>query len=157
MKKEWAMVAQGVLAATGAYWSAKIGVLFPVLCVLAVGMAIDFITGMLASKVEAIEHPDDPDYGWSSKKGAKGIAKKAGYLAAVAAGIMVDILLLIVSAEFEIGLPGKTLFGLLVAIWVLLNELISITENAGRMGADLPEWQRKYIAALRDKIDKQAE
>lgn len=33
-------------------------------------------SGMAASAVEALDHPDDKSYGWSSKKGAKGIAKR---------------------------------------------------------------------------------
>jgi len=42
---------------------------------------------------------------------------------------------------------------LLVAVWYLLNEALSITENAGRMGAPVPDWLMKYIAALKNKID----
>ena len=38
-------------------------------------------------------------------------------------------------------------------IHILLNELLSIIENAGRMGGPVPEWLRKYIAVLKDKID----
>lgn len=157
MKKEYAIAIQVALSGVGAYWSAKLGILFPVLCMLAGGMAVDYFTGMWASSIEALDHPDDPDYGWNSKKGAKGIAKKAGYLAAVAVGMIVDHLLLTASAELDINLPVKAFFGLLVAAWVLLNELLSITENAGRMGAPVPEWLRKYIAVLRDTIDKKVE
>lgn len=43
-------------------------------------MVIDYLSGMAASAVEALDHPDDKSYGWSSKKGAKGIAKKVAYL-----------------------------------------------------------------------------
>ena len=40
---------------------------------------LDYITGMLASKNEAIDHPGDTGYGWSPER-AKGIIKKVGYL-----------------------------------------------------------------------------
>ena len=40
-----------------------------------------------------------------------------------------------------------------MAVWYLLNELLSIVENAGRMGAAVPDWLLKYIAVLKDKID----
>lgn len=76
MKREYIIGVQGVLAAAGAYLSNKLGILFPVLCALAAMMVVDYITGMLASKTEAIDHPNDPDYGWSSRRGAKGIIKK---------------------------------------------------------------------------------
>ena len=47
--------------------------------------------------------------------------------------------------------------GLLTASWFLLNEMLSIIENSGRMGADVPHWLSKYIAALKSKIDDEAE
>ena len=157
MKKEYAVMIQGALAGAGAYLSAKLGVLYPVLCILAGMMVIDYATGMMASKVEAIEHPGDSDYGWSSKKGAKGIIKKVAYLCVIAVALVLDYVVIQVSSSLNFDIPLKALFGLLVAVWYLLNELLSITENAGRMGANVPEWLRKYIAVLRDKIDSKAE
>ena len=47
--------------------------------------------------------------------------------------------------------------GLLTTSWFLLNEMLSIIENAGRMGADVPHWLSRYIAALKSKIDDEAE
>lgn len=153
MKREYVIGIQGVLAAAGALLSNKLGILFPVLCALAVMMVVDYITGMLASKSEAMDHPQDPGYGWSSKKGAKGIIKKVGYLCVIAVAMMVDYVIATVSGTLGLTMPASTFFGLLVAVWYLLNELLSIIENAGRMGAAVPEWLLKYIAVLKDKID----
>ena len=50
-------------------------------------------------------------------------------------------------------MPVTAFFGLLVTLWYILNELLSVIENAGRMGGPVPEWLRKYIAVLKDKID----
>jgi len=108
---------------------------------------------MLASKTEAIDHPDDKGYGWSSKKGAKGIIKKVGYLCVIAVAMVVDYVIARVSGQLGMQAPAKAFFGLLVAVWYLLNELLSIVENAGRMGAAVPDWLLKYIAVLKDKID----
>lgn len=41
-------------------------------------MIIDYITGMLASRKEGIEHPDNISYGWNSRKGFLGILKRQG-------------------------------------------------------------------------------
>lgn len=153
MKKEYVFAIQGALAAAGAYLSDRLGILFPVLCVLMGMMVLDYITGMLASKTEAIDHPDDNSYGWSSKKGAKGIIKKVGYLCVIAVAMVVDYVIAKVSGELGFRMPASAFFGLLVAVWYLLNELLSIIENAGRMGAAVPEWLLKYIAVLKDKID----
>ena len=153
MKKEYVFAVQGVLAAVGAFLSDKLGILYPVLCILTIMMIIDNITGMLASKTEAIDHPEDPSYGWSSKKGAKGIIKKVGYLCVIAVAMVVDYIIAKVSRTVGFDVPVNVFFGLLVAVWYLLNELLSIIENAGRMGAPVPDWLSKYIAVLKDKID----
>ena len=67
--------------------------------------------------------------------------------------MVVDYVIVSVSVELGMQISVKAFFGLLVAVWYLLNELLSIIENAGRMGANVPEWLRKYIAVLKDKID----
>ena len=143
----------GALAASGAFLSDKLGILFPILCMLCAMMVIDYITGMLASKAEALDHPGDETYGWTSKKGARGIIKKVGYLCVIAVAIVVDYIVAITSDKLGIQMPVTAFFGLLTAVWYILNELLSITENAGRMGANVPEWLCSYIAVLKNKID----
>ena len=137
------------LLATGviAFLSEKLGITFYLLGLLVFLMVVDYISGMIASMVEAIDHPGDTSYGWSSKKGAKGIAKKA---------IVIDYILAKTSGNLGYHLPSAML-SLLTTVWYLLNEALSITENAGRMGAPVPEWLMKYIAVLKDKIDSSNE
>lgn len=147
----------GVVSGAAAWVFAKIGVLMYVIVALAVAMAIDYATGMLASKNEAIDHPDNPEYGWNSRKGAKGIIKKVGYLCVIAVAMMVDYIILRVVAEIGMTIELKAFFGILVAVWYLLNEALSIIENAGRMGAPVPDWLRQYIAVLKNKIEQQGE
>nr|DAR13665.1 MAG TPA: holin [Caudoviricetes sp.] len=142
------------LLATGvvAYLSQKLGVTFYLLGLLLVLMVIDYVSGMAASAVEAIDHPDDKRYGWSSKKGAKGIAKKVAYLCVIAVSMVIDYIVIRTSGVLGVALPN-TMLSLLVSVWYLLNEALSIIENAGRIGAPVPNWLMKYIAALKDKID----
>ena len=59
-----------------AYLSQKLGVTFYLLGILLCLMVIDYLSGMAASAVEALDHPDDKSYGWSSRKGAKGALLK---------------------------------------------------------------------------------
>lgn len=151
------MTIQAAAAATIAWLSARLGILLPVLCVLLTAMVLDYITGMLASKREALEHPDDPAYGWSSRRGAEGIIKKVGYLCIIAVAMIVDYIILSVAAQAGIETALKAFFGLLVAVWYILNELLSIIENAGRMGAPVPDWLSRYVAVLKNKIDTQAD
>lgn len=137
-----------------AWISGKLGILFPVLSVLCIMMVIDYISGMVAAKAEALRHPDDPSYGWSSKKGLQGILKKVGYLCVIAVTIVVDYIIMCTADKLGITPTEKAFFTLVIAIWYIFNEAISIIENAGRMGADVPRWLIKYIADLKGKIEK---
>ena len=146
------------LASAGLAWlSAKLGILMPVLVLLMAMMIVDYITGMIASKKEAIESPGDPSKGWNSKKGAIGICKKVGYLCVIAVAMVVDFVIIKTAAAMGYSISTRAMFGLLAAIWYLLNEMLSIIENAGRMGAPVPQWLSRYIAVLKDKIDDSGE
>ncbi len=151
--EKYILAFQLAISAVGAWISDKLGILYPVLGVLFLMMILDYLTGMLASKRESIDHPNDPAFGWSSKKGAKGIIKKVGYLCVIAVAMVVDFIIMRTAVEIGIKAPTTAFFGLLVAVWYILNELLSITENAGRMGATIPEWLTRYIAALKNKIE----
>lgn len=144
----------GILSGIAAWLFTRMGVLLYVMLALAVAMAIDYATGMLAGKSEAIDHPDNPEYGWNSRKGAKGIIKKVGYLCVIAVAMMVDYIILCVSSEIGVETELKAFFGIMVTVWYLLNEALSIIENAGRMGAPVPDWLRQYIAVLKNRIEQ---
>lgn len=146
------MLATGLVA----YLSDKLGVTFYLLGLLLALMVIDYLSGMAASRVEALEHPNDKAYGWSSRKGAIGIAKKVAYLFVIAVAMVIDYVIIQTSSVLGASLPN-TMLSLLVTVWYLLNEALSITENAGRMGAPVPEWLAKYIAVLKNKIDSKGE
>lgn len=154
--EKYVVATQAFLTAVGAWISVKLGILGPVLIILTVMMVLDYITGMLAAKEEALEHPEDPKFGWSSKKGAQGIIKKVGYLCIIAVAMVVDYIILHVAAAMGITVSTKAFFALLVAVWYVLNELLSIIENAGRMGAQVPDWLCRYIAVLKETIDHKA-
>lgn len=144
----------GVVSVVGAWLLARFGILVYVLMVLAAMMVVDYFTGMVASKREAIDHPNDPAYGWNSAKGAIGIFKKFGYVCVILVAMVVDYIIGIAASEMGLPFSIKTVFGLIVAVWYLLNELLSIIENAGRMGAPVPEWLTRYISVLKNKIEE---
>lgn len=148
------LLIQSALTAAGAYLSARFGILFPVLGILVAMMVVDYITGMMASAYEAVTNPTDKNAGISSKRHAPGILKKVSYLCVIAAAMVVDYIILKVAAEIGMVVSLKAFFGLLATVWYLLNELLSILENAGRMDAPIPAWLKKYIVVLKNKIDK---
>lgn len=151
--EKYLLAIQAFFAAMAAWISARLGILGPVLIILLIMMVLDYFTGMMASRQEALAHPDDSGYGWNSKKGAAGIIKKLGYVCVIAVGMVMDYIILQVAVQIGIEITMKAFFGLLVAVWYILNELLSIIENAGRMGAPVPEWLKKYIAVLKDTVE----
>ncbi len=153
--KETVYTISGIISAAIAYVAGKMGILIPLISLLAVMMIIDYGTGMMAAKTEAVEHPGDPAFGWSSKKGFQGIIKKVAIFAVITVAISLDYLLAVAAQQLNMSPPKMAIFGLLVVAWFLLNEMLSIIENAGRMGVPIPEWLGKYIAVLKTRIDDQ--
>lgn len=157
MKKEQIYALQTILSTAGAWLSNKLGILFPMLMVLIAMMVVDQLTGMFASKKEALDYPNNSDYGWSSIKWRKGIYKKMGYLMTVVVAIVVDFILFACAKYMGITVQASTIFGLLTTIWLILNELLSITENAGRLGAPLPAFLQKVLVVMKEKVEIKAD
>lgn len=152
MEKNYYFI-QALITGAGAWFSARLGILFPLLVVLVICMVIDYLTGYAASACEAIENPNDPQVGWNSKKGTLGIMKKFGYMFVIAVCIILDYIIKVAGTKLGFAMPVMAMFGMIAAVWYILNELLSIVENAGRMGAPVPAWLQKYISVLKGKID----
>lgn len=151
MKNKYFHFITEALASINTLFNNKI--LYPTLMILLFLMITDYLSGMWASKKEALEHPNDPNYGWSSKKSVIGIYKKIGYIISICVAVSTDYIITKYFQELNYTYQYDTAFGTLVAIWYVLNELLSIIENAGRMGAPLPEFLKKVISQLRNNID----
>lgn len=132
----------------GAYLSAKLGILFPILSLLLVAMVLDYCTGLLAAKYEG---------NIQSRKGMWGIVKKVMYAVAVAVAIMVDWTLITVASHVGISIPIQVFFSLAVAIWLICNELISILENLVRMEVELPGFLQNVVKNFKVVVEKQGE
>lgn len=132
----------------------KYELLLPILILLTILMIIDYISGMLASKKEALEYLNDDKYGWNSNKSISGIYKKVGYIFLILVSVSTDFLLFKFANEIGIDFKHNTIFGLLVSIWLVINESLSILENVGRMGVKLPSFLMKTLTDLKDHINK---
>ena len=135
---------QMVISAALAAFAVYMGALAVPVIVLMVMMIIDYLSGMSAAWV----HGD-----LSSKVGAKGIIKKVGYMALIVVAMGVDYLIYsgISAANIEVGY--NMWFGLLVAVWLIINEMISILENLSRLGVPIPEFLTKIIRRLKETAD----
>lgn len=130
------------------------GVIGPAMILFTFLMAIDYISGMLAAKAEALTHPGSNRYGWSSKKGLIGIYKKIGYILTILVALCTDYVIFSLLEKIGVQYNNSTLFGLLTLIWFIINELISILENAGRMGVKLPQFIINVLSEIKDDIEK---
>ena len=64
-----------------------------------------------------------------------------------------DYLIYELSYKLNIKIGVNTLFGAVVCIWFILNEALSILENAGRMGVKIPTFLYRVISDLQKKVD----
>lgn len=110
-------------------------------------MLIDYATGSAAA-LRAGE--------WSSKTARDGIWHKLGSVAAVIVAGILDVVighLLGNVPGVELPFTYTVLLSPLVVVWYILTEAGSIIENAGALGAPIPAWLSKMIAALEQKVD----
>ena len=131
-------------AALGAL-AAYAGVLLAPLCVLAVVMVLDYATGIAAAWACKL---------LSSRVGVKGIVKKVAYLALVAVGMVVDYLISSALLRVGVDIQINYCFGMMISVWLIINELLSILENLGKLGIPLPDFLLRAIERLRDGVDR---
>ncbi|MCM1419760.1 MAG: phage holin family protein [Bacteroides sp.] len=112
--------------------------------ILAVVMAIDYLSGIVEAWIRRE---------LSSRVGVLGIIKKVAYLLAVAVAIVADWVVQTAAGEIGVDLGGFYFFGLLVTIWLVLNECISILENISEIGVPLPGFLLKLIEKLKKTVE----
>lgn len=133
-------VAIGALAA---YFNILLVPLAVLICV----MIIDYGTGMAEAYINKT---------LNSRIGVKGILKKIGYLVLVCVGGVVDYL--IGAGLASVGIDYSSYcFGLIVAVWLIINELISILENLSELGTPIPPFLVKIVHRLKDSVDSKTD
>ena len=110
-------------------------------------MVLDYITGSAAAAQGGA---------WSSAKAREGIWHKTGMIVVVIVAAGADLLLATVLAHLPVIQLPVEFSGLIcpvVLVWYIMTELGSIVENIGALGAPVPVWLRKAIAALESTVD----
>lgn len=139
---------QGIVATVSAAIVAYLNILLVPLIVLIVVMVIDYLSGMAQAYVS---------HTLNSRIGVVGILKKVGYLATVAVAIIADYI--ISEALMLLGTDIKLSYyiGLVVTIWFIINELISILENLAEIGTPIPKFLTKIIKRLKVTVEKKTD
>ena len=130
-----------VLAGLSSYF----GMLTQPLLVLFFAMVLDYLTGMTKAYIFSQ---------LSSRIGVKGILKKLCYMAMVAVGAAVDYLLHGALKQAGIDLHIELFCGLLVTVWLIINELISVLENLAAIG--VPGFPRlnRLLSRLKSTVNE---
>lgn len=107
-------------------------------------MICDYITGMANAYI---------NHTLSSKVGIKGIVKKLCYLFAVVASIGTDWVI----SSVNISTENSSTVSMLVTIWLIINEIISILENLRKIGVPVPKFLDSIIDRLKISTEEKAE
>ena len=127
-----------VIGAVGSFIAAALGGWDSALITLVSFMAIDYITGWILAVVFKKSHKTESG-GYSSTIGLKGLFKK------------VMILLLVVVANLLDWQMGGSYIRDGVCIAFIVNEAMSIIENAGLMGLPIPKVITDALDVLHEK------
>ena len=139
---------KGVLAAAGSALLAYFHVMLIPLIVLLGVMIADYISGMIKAWINAE---------LSSKIGIKGIVKKLCYALVIIVASCVDWLIATGLTAVGTEIKRTYYFGILVTVWLIINELISILENLSTIGVPLPGFLNKVIKRLKSSVEKESE
>ena len=117
--------------------SSVVGAFFSFFGILAIPLAllvpcnlIDYFTGIAASKVVGIKITSDISF--------KGIVKKVTMYVLIFVGFGIDCMISYVTSTLHIDMVLPLLFSAIIASWLVINELISITENCEKIGVEIP-------------------
>lgn len=128
----------GILGMIGGAIASAFGGWSTGLTTLLIFMAIDYISGLVVAGVFR-RSPKSEGGALESRAGWKGLVRKGMTLLIVLIGCRLDIMLGIMYIRDA----------LIIAF--IINELLSITENAGLMGVPIPDALEDAIELLKDK------
>lgn len=149
MKTENVNYLKGTVTAVFSFLSSILGVLAVPVCLMVACNVIDYITGILAAKYR--------EQNIDSYKGLRGIVKKVCMWLLVVVGAVVDALLTYSAETVGITLPFTFLVACVVSIWIVCNEIISILENIGDIGVELPPFLERLVKNIKHQVEEKAD
>ena len=135
------MSAAVTLAAILSYF---IELLVPLILVVII-MLFDYISGIVAASVTGE---------WSSRIGILGIIKKVGQCAIIAVGVIVDLTIKYAAIKIGLDIGNFHYFALLICIWLIANECISILENIARAGLKHPQFLDIILSKMKNATEQ---
>lgn len=106
---------------------------------------IDLATGLAKAKIQGRINSDT---------GYKGFWRKTAMLSALAFGICLDALIDYIGGLGIISITINSPVGRLLALYIAINECISILENLGACGVRLPKCISVALEAVQEDLDQ---
>ncbi len=106
---------------------------------------IDYLTGLIASKYRQEQI--------NSYKSMRGIIKKVCMWLLVVVGAMVDVLIKYATQTMGFNIQIPFIIATLVAVWIVVNEIISILENLVDIGIDLPPFLMPIVKRIKKEVE----
>ena len=110
---------------------------------------IDYVTGLVAAKYRQ-------DGGISSYKSIRGIFKKIGMWLLIIVGAFMDILIQYAVECVGLGLTVPFVVATVVAVWLVVNEIISILENLMDLGVNMPPFLMPVVKYIKKQVEDKA-
>lgn len=138
---------KATIVAITVFLGSEMGWLGKVIFVWVLCMAIDWLSGSAA----AAAHGQ-----WSSATARAGIWHKIGMVLVVAVAGVTDFILGVAVEHIPgLGVQYSVLVLPVILVWYIFTELGSIAENATEMGAPVPSWITKMLAAGKKMAENQ--
>lgn len=134
--KEMICIAAGVL---GSGFASLFGGWDAAIVTLLIFMAIDYVTGLMVAGIFK-KSPKTDGGGLESRAGWKGLIRKG-----------VTLLIVLVAARLDLLAGDQSFIRDAVVIAFVVNETLSIIENAGLMGVPVPEVLVRAIEVLKKR------
>ena len=121
-----------------------------VLLALVFLMGVDYFCGSIIAVKE---------HRWRSETARTGIWHKCGCVLAVLVSGMADLLLGVILGNLPVMLPFQysVFFCPMVTVWYILTEMGRILEHAVKMGAPVPAFLKRALAATMDAVNEAGE
>lgn len=135
---------KNTVAAIVAAFFSFFGLLAVPLLLLPLCNIIDWVTGIAASKIQKVKITSEVSY--------IGIVKKVSMYLLIIVGWVLDLLIEYIMTNMSITLVLPKIVACFVAVWLVLNELISITENIDVIGVHVP-FLSPIMHLIKDKVE----
>ena len=149
MENNKATAIKGLVSTIVGALSSIFGILAIPILLLVICNVVDYGTGIAASKYRGQEI--------SSYKGIRGITKKVCMWLLIVVGAVIDELIIYSVAQFGFISPIAFVVAAIVAIWLVVNEIISILENLNDIGVPMPPFLKKLVKNLKSQIETKAD